>query len=52
MQHIKLFMITLPPPPDNNNTDSLPKYFSDRTKLAIKERDYAHNYSDADTLNL
>ena len=27
----------LTPPPDNNNTDSLPKYFSERTKKAIIE---------------
>ena len=42
----------LTPPPDDTNNDSLPKYFSERTKTAIKERDYAHNNSDATTLNL
>ena len=41
----------LTPPPDDNLIDSLPNYFSERTKQAIRERDHAHNYSNAETLD-
>ena len=40
----------LTPPPDDNPIDSLPSYFSDSIKQAIRDRNYAYIHSDDTTL--
>jgi len=39
------------PPPTDEPSASLPDYFSDKTKQAIKERDYAHQHSNNESID-